>query len=682
MPTGFTQGDVFFNPESIPAPFTSTPLEETTPEPPHPLLNSKIAKNPPGAGVFKSPPKLVPPPPPVIPGQASLQFSSQKPPTPPPPRLVPPPPPVTVPVSPPPAPKTQPPETPPKDEASPYQYPEIEKNEPDPDLEPDSEPAIENPNENQPQSPGPQPPGPAGTRAGSKTTMPDKAPHHLGQRFKQSKGIIELPLALAEPDFCGSLCVPVEEGHSVILILLAKQIETGPNGIKITTEGFRLEGKDAEISASLQTEVERMTNVAAKLQGDIASNGSLIDQVISFLSGANLKFLAPRAPIEAVRGTRGNIIGYFQGESFLQFVVSVALISDGPVTHYLDLPFPAILTGGVETYLLPSTADVSDFVRYLTAKNSVGWRGQKTRTVRHRLIAKQNTLGRTLTWGGSAVIAYAFMAGLLGAFFPESALSLSLLAPAILGAVLAGTAQLWRKAKRDMTALNLALANRTSWRLVNFARDQVDRTVAQLQGAYKRQFIGEMCPQDALDTITKLGKTPTPELVQDPQLHEEVTAAACHAFGPSSGADGQLLMGALRQAIAEVKQKRIGGSAKVVIAVTKARVQAIIMKVGGVSSKEMDSSVPLDVLFSASLARAKFPVPTSISVPLLDLERDILSEVPATRDCMTKAIAAAMALVEHTGHFWAKGKIDHVKEIPYPKTSVPVVGEDFDNAFG
>ncbi len=31
MPTGFTQGDVFFNPETAPTPFTSMPLEESPP---------------------------------------------------------------------------------------------------------------------------------------------------------------------------------------------------------------------------------------------------------------------------------------------------------------------------------------------------------------------------------------------------------------------------------------------------------------------------------------------------------------------------------------------------------------------------------------------------------------------------------------------------------------------------
>ena len=233
-----------------------------------------------------------------------------------------------------------------------------------------------------------------------------------------------------------------------------------------------------------------------------------------------------------------------------------------------------------------------------------------------------------------------------------------------------------------MVAMNLALANRTSWRLVNFARDQVNRTVAQLQGAYKRQFMGEMCPQDALDTITKLGKTPTSELTHNPKLHEEVTAAASYVLGPRAGADDQQLMDALHHAIAEVKQKRFGGAAKLVIAVTRARVQAIIVKVGKVPSKEMAITMPLDDCVSASLARAKFPIPISISVPLLDLERDIASGVPATRERMTKAIAAATALVERTRHFWTGDKPDHVKEVPYAKTSVPVVGEDFDNAFG
>lgn len=167
---------------------------------------------------------------------------------------------------------------------------------------------------------------------------------------------MELPLALTEADFCGSLCVPVEEGHCVVLILLTKQAKTSPGEVKITADGLRLQDKGGSTPNSLQEAVAGITNAAAKLQGDIATDGSLIEQIIAFLSGANLKILAPRAKIEAVKGPGGTIIGYFQGESLVQFVVTVALMAEGPVTHYLDLPFPAIL-GGVQGERLAKRGD-------------------------------------------------------------------------------------------------------------------------------------------------------------------------------------------------------------------------------------------------------------------------------------------------------------------------------------
>ncbi len=679
MPAGFTSGDVFFNHDTSPAPFTNTPLEEAAPQAPHPILHGKIAKDPPPRATPKPMPKLVPPPPPVIPGQAILPFQSPQHPAVAAPKLVPPLPPVTFPVTPPPGPSPAPAEIEPDATGAPYQYPETEGEE-EPRNEGKGEPQEEMPEDDE--SVPVTTPKPEEAPAEDVPAKPVQPSNPIATTFKYAKGIVELSLTLPEVNFCGSLCVPVEEGHCVMVILLTRQAKTGPSEVKITTDGLRVGDKGQNSPSSLQADVAAITSAAAKLQGDIAKDGPLIEQIIAFLSGANLKIIAPRAKIEAVRGPGGTIIGYFQGESLVQFVVTVALVAEGPVTHYLDLPFPAILGGGVETYLLPSSADIGDFVQYLAAKNAVGWQGQKTRAVRHRILDKQGALGRTLTWGGSAVIAYAFAAGLLGAFFPDLALSLSLLAPAILGAVLAGTGQLWHKAKQDMAAMHLALANRTSWRLVNFARDQVDRTTAQLQGPYKRQFLGEMHPEETLDTIAKLGKTPPPDLASNPRLNEEITAAASYVLGPRAGADAKQLKDALEHAISEVKRKRVGGAAKVVIAVARARVQAILVKAGKVPSKDMTPAMPLDDLFSASIARLKSPIPTGISVPLLDLERDLASGLPVTRERLSKAIAAATSLVEHTTHFWAKGIPDHVKEVPYPKTSVPVVGEDFDNAFG
>ncbi len=207
-----------------------------------------------------------------------------------------------------------------------------------------------------------------------------------------------------------------------------------------------------------------------------------------------------------------------------------------------------------------------------------------------------------------------------------------------------------------------------------FARDQVDSAVAKLQGAYKRQFLVEMRPEETLDTIAKLGKAPPPALASNPRLHEEVTAAESYVLGPRAGAVARQLKDALAHAIAEIKRQWPGGAAKVVIAIARARVQVILVRAGHVSSQEMTPEMPLDDYFSASLARAKYPLPTGISVPKLDLERDLASgAIPGER--LSRAIAAATALVEWTGHFWGK-------ENPYTKPSVPVVGEDFDNAFG
>ncbi len=675
IPTGFTSGDVFFNPEASPAPFTNPQFRDPAPQGPHPILNRNIDKEP---APSKTTPKLVPPPPPVIPEQAKLSFPTPKPPSAP-SNLVPPLSPMTFPATPPPIESPSPAEVEPNPSEDPYQYPESEG---EGDSEPwcDGEPQEEMPEETT--VPPAEPAGPATTPQGTETGEPVQSPNPIISEFKRAKGIVELPLTFVGADFCGSLCVPVEEGHSVVLLLLVKHGTTGPGEILVTNDGLYLKGKDEGKSPSLTAEIAALTGAAVGLQGDIAKDGTTTEQIASFLSGSNLKILAPRAKVEAVRGPGGTIIGYFQAESLVQFVVTVALVAEGPVTHYLDLPFPAILGSGVETYLLPNSVDVGDFVRYLAAKNAVGWQGQKTRAVRHRIMDKQTTLGRTLTWGGSAVIAYAFAAGLLGAFFPDLALSLSLLAPALLGAVLAGTAQLWRKAKRDMLAINLALAHRTSWRLVNFARDQVDRTTVQLQGAYKRQFLGEMRPEEVLDTITKLGQLSAPDLASDPQMHEEVTAVVSYMLGPRAGADKDQLTDALAHAIAEVKRKRVGGAAKVVMAVARARVQAIVVKVGKVPPKDMTVTMALDDVFSMSITRAKFSLPTSISVPLLALERDVTLGNPIAQDRMKKAIAAATLLVETTGHFWAGKSPDLVKEIPYPKASAPAVGEDFDNAFG
>ncbi len=647
MPVGFTNGDVFFNSETGSEPPNSVREEEVPSQASHPILNSKIAKDAPVPAGSSPVHKLVPPPPPVT-------FLAT-----PPPNLSP-----------------APVETPYKTDETPYQYPDLEDEE-DPGSE-YNDAHLEETQQN-----GTNPPLESiESPAESKQVTPPSSMNQIGKMFKQAKGIVELPLTNIKTDFFGSLCVPVEEGHSVVLLLLAKQVETGSRDIKITANGLWLDDEDVGNTTHLRADVACVTDIAAKLQGDIAKDGSLIEEVISFLSGTNLKILMPRAKIEAVKGPGGTIIGYFDGESLVQFIVTVALVADGSVIHYLDLPFPAILDGGVETYLLPNTADIGDFVRYLAAKNSVGWQGQKTRAIRHRILDKQHTLGRSLTWGGSAVVAYAFTAGLLGAFLPDFALSLSLLAPAFLGAVIVGSVQLWSKVKRDMTAMHLALAHRTSWRLVNFARDQVDRTTAKLQGSFKRQFLGEMCPQDLLDTITKLGKTPPAELESNPQMYNEVTTAAGYALGPQAGADKKQLTDALAHAITEVKQKRIGGVAKVVISVARARMQAVLVKAGKVSPNDIIPTMSLDDLIPSFISRLKNPLPTSISVPLLDLEKQVMAGNPVTRDQLSKAIAAATALVERTEHFWAGKQPNPVKEVPYTKASATVVGEDFDNNFG
>ncbi len=191
-----------------------------------------------------------------------------------------------------------------------------------------------------------------------------------------------------------------------------------------------------------------------------------------------------------------------------------------------------------------------------------------------------------------------------------------------------------------------------------------------------------MCPTEALDRIVELGKTPPRELIENPRVREEVTATATYVLGPRAGADEKQLTNALGHAIVETKHLRLGGAAKVVVGVARARVQALLVKAGKVPAKDMTAAMPLDDLFSAALARTKFPVPTGISVPLLDLEQDVASGASITQERISKAISAATRLVEKTARFWAKEIQGPVKEVPYPKASVPVVGEDFDNNFG
>jgi hypothetical protein len=635
MPTVFTSGDIFFNPDTGSVPFVQ-------PTPPI------------------TPPKLVPPLPPV-----------------------------TLPAG---SPVIPPPSSPPVDQpeelqaAQAVEMPEIET-ETDIDLGagegspiPDSMDDASSPAESDITSQLPQP---------IPTSIP-AFPQDLGGialTFRRVKGIVELPLNVPGADFCGSLHVPVEPGHSVILIILAKNAKTGLGAIKIVDEGARFEGKQGENPAIFQTQVAAVTGIAAKLQGDIVKDGTWTEQIITFLSGRNLNILAPRASIEAVKGEGGAVAGYFQGEILVQFVVTVVMISEGPVTHFLGLPYPVLPGGGVDTYLLPANADLSDFVRYLAAKNAVGWQGQKTRLTRDKVTERRAVLGRALMWGGAAIVAYTFAAGLLGVFFQGLALPLATIAPAIVGATSVGTAQLWRNAKRSIEAMQETLIHSTSWRLVNFAHDQVDAALHRLQGTHIRQFLGEMRPDDIIYTAVQTGKNPSPEIANHLKVREEITTAASFVLNSRVGEDEGQLKGALIHAISESRQKRTTGAAKVVVAVARARLQALLITTGKSNPADLAPAIPLDDLFSAVLARAKFPVATTCSVPLLTLESNLRDNILVTQGQFVKGAHAASLLIENTACYWPVP----VKEVPYTKgtkvldAAAPAAEENlngFDDDFG
>ncbi len=633
LPTAFTSGDVFFNPDSGSVPFMQPTL---------PIV----------------PPKLVPTVPPT-----TLTAGSP-----------------TTPL-PSPSPVDQPEEL---QAANPVEIPEIKTGN-DMDLGASEGSSILGGMEDVPSSVEPEIIDQSSQQTQASIPAAPQHPSSIALTFKRVKGIFELPVNIPGADFCGSLHVPVEPGHSVILIILAKNAKTGPGAINVVDEGARFDGKQGENPAIFQSQVATITGIAAKLQGDITKDGTWAEQIITFLSGRNLNILAPRASIDAVKGEGGTVVGYFQGETLVQFVVTVVMISEGPVTHFLGLPYPVLPGGGVDTYLLPANADLSDLVRYLAAKNAVGWHGQKTRLTRDRAIERRVVIGRALSWGGGMVLGYTFMAGLLGTFFPSLALPLASIAPGIAGAVAVGATQLWRKARRAMAAMHETLIYSTSWRLSNFAHDQVHAVISRLQGAHKRQFLGEMQPEDLMNSIAKIGRNFSPEFAEDPKVRDEINATASYVLGPRAGADARQLKQALDHAISESRQGRTSSAAKIVIAATRARLQALLVTVGHCNPAEMTPAILLDDLFSAALARAKFPVPTKCSIPLLAIEHNVDEDAPIPQEMFVHAAKAATLLIESTARYWPPP----VTEVPYttvPKgVAAPATGaglDGFDDDFG
>jgi len=646
-----TSGDLFFNSGNTPTPFAQFPADPETNLPPRPIFFSNGSKEQ-CANVVT--PKLVPPPPPVIIPATPLPIEPA--------------PPVEEVTGTPgsemgaeyaESPEALPEETPLDVAAPPMPANDI----PEPEVE-SFPPKISNSN------------------------TPAKIPSTLAVTFKSLKGIVELPLSLPSADFCGSLHVPVENGHSVIMILLAKTITTGPDEVSVQMDGVQVVSKGAKIPTAWQEEVSSLSQTAATIQGDIGRYGPLAEEIITFLSGSGLKALAHRDKIEAVKGPSGEVIGYFQGDSLVQLVVTVAFVAEGPVSHYMGLPFPPLAGDGVDAYLLPASADFADFVQYLAAKNAVGWHDQKVRLTKDVLAEKRTRLAHALMWGGSAIIGYAAMAGMLGFFMPTLALLFAYLSFAVIVAVIAGTTLLWHRARRATKAQQLIFVNSTSWRLVNYARDQVDVAAAKLKGTYRQQFFGEMCPGEILEAYTSLKANPPVELKANEELNAQITATAMYVLDPRAGADDQKLRDVLAHAVSEAKHGRSRSAATIAIAAARARVQALLVRAERNSPSDMTSIVSLNNLFSATLARAKFSVSIAISVPLLALEQDLTANLPITQDNIVRGITAASRLIEQTCHLWPPKAPERVKEIPYPKTSkamAPVMGSDlsaFDDDFG
>jgi hypothetical protein len=168
-----------------------------------------------------------------------------------------------------------------------------------------------------------------------------------------------------------------------------------------------------------------------------------------------------------------------------------------PVDFWLPARFPFLANKALDTYLLPDTTDLAEFCQYLLSKNKVGWRGARVRASRDAHAEQLQVLATAATRGGIVAVSYAFAALFLGIFNPLLLPFLGWGAWGALGLGLTTSGAAWKKARKVARQLHLTLAEHTSWRLINFAKDQTLAETAgrELGGAHARQFLAELDPE-------------------------------------------------------------------------------------------------------------------------------------------------------------------------------------------
>jgi hypothetical protein len=308
--------------------------------------------------------------------------------------------------------------------------------------------------------------------------------------------LTEIPNDAPEFAFSGSMRAQVEPNHDVVVLVLGAELPAGDLNLSVNKNGLKL--KTGPLPPDIQARLDATLSAGLRLQGDVASAGPWVQKLISFLSADHAHLLVPRPRIEVARSIGGDIIGFYEGDVLIQFVVAVAVVASGAVDFHLPARFPYLSNKALDTYLLPDTADLADFCAYLLRKNKIGWRGARIRATRNCHAEQTTLLATAATRGGVITLAYASAAITLGIFVPALLPALGYGAWAALGIGVVTSAFAWKKARKATRRLHLELAEHTSWRLVNFTRDQISPVTRELSGDDAQQFLAELDPEEVL----------------------------------------------------------------------------------------------------------------------------------------------------------------------------------------
>ena len=453
-------------------------------------------------------------------------------------------------------------------------------------------------------------------------------PNRVRERFMAIPAVVEIPCEAPEFAFCGSLHVEVDHNHEVLLLLLTADFDGGGANLIVQKQGLRT--CTGSVSPAMKQRLATIVDAGVRLQGDLSTAGPWAKKLCTFLSSESVRVLVPHPRIEIAKSAGGDVIGFYQGDMLIQFVSTVVVVNRGSVGYYLDARFPYLRKQGVEVYFLPDTADFTEFCSYLAHKNKVGWRGARIRASRDCHAEQRAVIAKAVTRGGVVAAAYAFAAMLLGAIAPAM---LPALALGAWGALAAGgviSCIAWTKARKVARRLHLELVEHVSWRLANFAKDQVNAFARELGGEDARQFLAELNPAEMVNGAINVMHA---GVLGDNRDAQSVLAIAASAALEASSAAPDLVsvVQALKTAHSMWCQGDFEDATRLILSSTRSALQSPVPR-----NLAVPPAPNLQFLFAEAYTHSSLVVQSDEIAALVHLEEhEVAGDTPSRADVET-----------------------------------------------